>query len=694
MLRYVLHLLVVASFIVPLIVAPRSFIFPFIVPKVITFRIIVALMTAVGVLLLVAERKKIEWYKSPIIIAVMLFVLSFAFSTVVGTDPYHSFWDNHERMLGLFTILHYGLYFLVLTTVYTSWKEWRWILRGILVAGSIVMFIGVIQIFNPFYLLNQGSTRVASTLGNSIYVGGYGLFLFFTAVLLALHEKNIFWKIGEVCAGFLALVGILYSGSRGSILGLGTGILVALVAYVITLKQAPRLRYAIGGLLVVGALGAAFLYSSRHAQWVADIPALERTLNSGVSDTINSPRWIAWQIAWESWLDKPIFGWGPNNFFYAFNAFYHPKSLEYGYGETWFDNAHNIIMNTLAVQGIVGLLTYVGIFVVSWVMLIRGYRKGTVPLHIAIIGASFLVAHFVQNVTVFENPTSYLYFMLWLAMVNALSKSTSTGVQSVVPNGKSTASAYGRVSAGLASGVLGVALVFIFIFDIQPARANMAALQALMVAGDASEQSLVVVERVLQSHSPHVDDIRADLSRTLIQSVEGLMSKISPDIGNKMLGLAREALTVNIELHPLDIRNQLMLAQLEQTAARMNNDPKYLAAAEAALNMAIQNSPKRQQVIYALAWVKAQRGDVQGSVGLLQQALDEDPKIGESYWRLMFILKNVGMPEQANKVWALAQTNQVHFTDQEMGIINSLISTSTPATSKPATTPKTKAKTK
>src|SRR5690606_23008886 len=85
------------------------------------------------------------------------------------------------------------------------------------------------------------------------------------------------------------------------------------------------------------------LFINRKTDFVANIPAVGRLLNTDVSST--NTRVMAWGVAFEAWQEKPVFGWGPNNFYYAFNKYYKPQFLEYGFGETWFDNAHSVIMN-------------------------------------------------------------------------------------------------------------------------------------------------------------------------------------------------------------------------------------------------------------------------------------------------------------------------------------------------------------
>jgi O-antigen ligase len=216
------------------------------------------------------------------------------------------------------------------------------------------MFIGVLQKFNQNLLLNQGSDRVASTLGNAIYVGGYGLFLFFVSMLLASREKRFWLKLLYGGFSVLALFGLFFSGTRGSVLGILAGLSTVLIAYSFLLKSNPPLRRVAFYLIAFIVLLSGSLFIFRHNPIIANLPAVGRLLSTSLTNGSSDTRKIAWKIGIEGWQERPIFGWGPNNFFYAFNQFYNPRSLEFGYGETWFDNAHNIIINTLTVQGIFG----------------------------------------------------------------------------------------------------------------------------------------------------------------------------------------------------------------------------------------------------------------------------------------------------------------------------------------------------
>ena len=128
-LGIVIKWFIYATFFVPLLVVPTSFIFPFIVPKILLFRSLTEIIIALYVLLLLVNWQEYRPKFSFLTLAVLAFLLSFTVSTFFGTDSYHSFWDNHERMLGLFTVSHYIMYFFICAQIFKTWTEWKGALR-------------------------------------------------------------------------------------------------------------------------------------------------------------------------------------------------------------------------------------------------------------------------------------------------------------------------------------------------------------------------------------------------------------------------------------------------------------------------------------------------------------------------------------------------------------------------------------
>jgi len=632
----------------------------------------------------------INWHEykpkfSPLNIALSIFLLSFTVSTFVGVDWYHSFWDNHERMLGLFTILHYFAFYIVCGAVFKDWTDWKWALRMFVMAGSIVIFIGMLQRWvNPNLLLNQGSDRVSSTLGNPIYVSAYGLFLTFASLLLFAKEKDKIWKWVSAVMAVFGVLGILLGGSRGPLLGLCVGLAIMLCCYTLLLKDNPKTTNVLRIVSVVFILSLLVLFVFRHSNFVQNLPAIGRAFNTSLSDVENSARWIAWQNAIKAWKEMPIFGWGPNNYFYAFNKYYNPLSLNFGYGETWFDNAHNIILNTLAVQGLVGLLSYLAIFLVGVLSLIKAYKGKNVDIHLLVIGSAFLIGHLVQNVTVFEDPTSYLYLMFWLALISRMTYKLNLTPEQIK---KLTPAPDKNISAGLIITVGVMAIFLVFVCDIQPARANQMTLSALRELSTNPSLGLEAMKQALKFNSPHIDDIRSDLSRTAVQMVGGSYQNLGKDKSNEILSVTEDALLANITLHPLDIRNHLTLAQVGQLQAMVNNDVRYLSTSQMYLEKALALSQHRQQIIYSLANIDAQLGQVDVAESLLNGTISDNPKIAESYWRLAYIYKITGKMDQALKMLNEAQKNGVVFVGQDQDMVNQILA---PA---PTTTAAVKAKT-
>lgn len=668
-MQKIIRWLTIATFIVPLIVVPSQFIFPFIVPKILVFRTLVLCMLGVFVIAAAREREvyRIKW--SAITIALGLFLLSFFLSTFFGTDWYHSFWDNHERMLGLFTIIHYVLYYGMVSTAIRGMDEWKMLLRYFVGAASMVMIIGIMQKINPQFLLNNGNERVSATLGNAIYLGGYGLFTCFMSLLLFLSEQKNNWRWYEVATGILGFVGMIISGTRGSFVGFLIGLFVALGIYVVTLpKEAKqwRVRFLsiVAGFLVI--VGILFAFRTQPA--VQNLPIVGSLLNTTLGGTVGT-RLMAWQIAIEAWRTYPIVGWGPNNFFYAFDLYYKPEFLEHGWGETWFDNAHNIIMNTLAVQGTLGLLTYLGLFVVVVWALVTMWRQQKLPRHVVSVGIGFLVAHLVQNIFVFENPTSYLFFMFFLAMINSL---VVYGQAPSIPAKTSQT----NVSTAWRWAIGGVIVLLIFVTDINPARANnntLAALRALYT----NTNPIDAYNQVQSIATPHIDDIRNDFARTVTEVLPQYVSAGNREEAMSLILLAISELEKNRKLHPYDLRVHISEAQLDQLNYQYFRSVDSMFDAEKVLDDALTKSPERQQIHYMLSSVKLAVGKPDEAIKIMRHSVDIDPKIAEGWWRLVYVLKMGNHLDEAKKVAQEATQKGIIFDGTGQSIINDVLGVTT-----------------
>jgi hypothetical protein len=298
--------------------------------------------------------------------------------------------------------------------------------------------------------------------------------------------------------------------------------------------------------------------------------------------------------------------------------------------------------------------------------------------HIVVIGIAFLVAHLVQNVTVFENPTSYLYFMFWLAMAGSLSIKREEPINLGTKNNgspKATGNIFPDKTIGTGAIVTTglVVLLLIFIFEIQPARANMKTLDALKYLSHQPIQGIEAMKFALAFNAPHIDDIRSDLTRTAAQVLSSGDNKLGKDKSMELLSISIEALQANVLLHPYDIRNYLVLSQLGQVGYSLTNDTAFIGMYGDNLERALSYSPKRQQIIYNLANFYLQIGRTDEAVKALAQTIEDDPKISEGYWRLAYMYRLVGQMDKAIETLKLAEENGVVFTEAERATIAQIL---------------------
>lgn len=653
-----IKVLIGATFLVPLVMVPSSFIFPFIVPKILLFRsLVMALLALFVVLFAVNWRSYVHTWKQPVSIAVGLFFLSLLLSTFIGVDWYRSFWDNHERMLGLFTITHYILLYFVATAVLKE-KDWIHLLRFFLLSGAVVMGIALLQKINPQLLLNRGATRVTSTLGNTIYVAGYGLFLLFTGYWLYTKERIKGWRIYALVGSFSGLCGLFASGTRGAFIGLAAGLLVLLISYAIAFKENKKLRQSVLILLLLGVIVSGLLLIFRQTSFVQSIPAIGRLANTSISEGTASTRIKAWGIAVDAWKERPVFGWGPNNYYFAFNKYYRAEFLTHGWKETWFDNAHNIVMNTLAVQGVVGIVVYLGLFVVAILLLWRAFREQRLDGHTVSIASAFLVAHLVQNVFVFENPTSYLYFFFFLAFINHM----------VMPR-REEATSDRHPSTGLLITASLIVLLCIYVFNINPAKANMSAFKTIQNIYRLQKDIPAQYAATVSIPTPHVDDIRNDVARIIGTSANTVLQSGNAEYAKELLTLGYDELEKNKSLHPLDIRVHLNQAQLAQQRTQLFNDPNGFIDAERILEEALTLSPERQQLQFLLSFVKLGLGKGDEAIALVEDARDNEPRVQEAWWRLAVLHQTLGDVPAAKEVIAEAEEAGIVFSAEGLQAI-------------------------
>jgi O-antigen ligase/tetratricopeptide (TPR) repeat protein len=396
---------------------PASSFFPFITGKNFAFRIIVELVLLLYVILALRE-PKYRPRSAPLFWSVLAFVVWMGIATITSVDPIKSFWSNFERMDGYITVIHMLALFIVAGAMLTAEKWWNAFFRISVAAGTLQGLYALSQLLHWLPISSQSGTRVDTSFGNAIYVAVFMLFTIFITLYLLIRDRRsvglqVFYGISLVLQ-FLAL---FYSQTRGALLGVILGLVVMgiYIAWRAVGTEWRTMRVWSFGLLGVLVIMAGLFLGLRNTSFVRSSSTLNRIASISVTDRTTQARFILWKdMAIPGAMEKPIFGWGQENFNYVFNKYYQPNMWDQ---EQWFDRTHNEFLDWLVAGGIPAFLLYISFFVLAVWAIVRSDLS--VPEQAAFLG--LLTAYGFSNLTVFHDLMSFAYFFLILAFAYGLS---------------------------------------------------------------------------------------------------------------------------------------------------------------------------------------------------------------------------------------------------------------------------------
>lgn len=637
-LTKIISCLTVVLFFLPCVLYGDSS-FPFIGMKVVWLQVFAILIFALYLILVLFYWKKYRPRFGWLGLAIFLFYVSIFLASVFGVDFRRSFWDRYERMTGLFAMLHYGVLFLVWRSVLDK-EQWYGLWRWFAGIGSIVLFIAVIQVMDPKFLLNLGSARVGSTLGNPIYVAGFCLFTFFSSLVLWLRTKSKFkwWWLFEAV---LSIVVLIATQTRGDLLGLWAGLIFLCVVLLVnkeTRNKYKKITIAFASVLVMVPL---VLVLIARIPSVSSIPAIGRfTLN----DVDTNSRLAYWKMSVEGWKEKKWFGWGWENYFDMANKYYNPEIFKYD--REWIDNAHNVIFNNLATIGVAGSAAYLLVYFFIFYSLFKNYgRKDPDQRLASVLLASFFIAHFVQNLFIFENLSSYLFFFWLLAGVDimAIGASGGSAPASSPPGffqkigGNKLVRFIGRcVRLVLIFFIVCATAIILYKYTYIPAKADYINTQAVKTAMVDFKSAMDIHRQAIAiAANPHRPEIAYNFSDFILTWLDNHQdfpfSKYRP-LSQDMYVFGVRAMQSYLSDYPKDARAGSILALAYQDGYTFWQNPGYLDTAEQEYRIMLSYDPHQETLLYGLARVKMMQSQDDQAIKIIQSVIDEAPDIPDSYW--------------------------------------------------------------
>lgn len=594
-------------FVVPFLpfVITSSMFFPFISGKNFLFR---ALMEIVAGLWIVLALRDSAYRPRPsvLLFSLLAFLSVVGLADLLGVYPHKSFWSNIERMEGYIGLFHLFLFFLVGTSVLTPLLWRRFFLTSI--GASVLMALYTFLQLGGAVVINQGGVRIDGTLGNATYLAGYMLMhLFITLYLLLRRETQRLLRVALGIALLFQAIVLYYTATRGALIAaLGGALLFALLVVVFG-KEHRRLRAMSLGIIAAVVLLVGTFFALKDTSLVRDSQVLSRFASLTAQGGLLS-RTLVWNMALKGAAERPILGWGQENFNYVFNKNYDPKLYAQ---EAWFDRVHNIFLDWLIAAGALGLIAYLSLYAAGAYLL---WRRGS-PFTLLEKSAfsAFFASYLFHNLFVFDNLISYVLFFAVLGYLHARSTEEKAPLFEYKIPGALFQNAIIAAVAIVVAGSL-------YVYNIRPVRAA----QELIVAisGRLTNQA-DVLER-FRSALAYDTLANSEIREQLIQYANNLAPTNAPlDAKQAFYTAARAEALKEIAETPEDARARLSFVTLLSSFQQYAEELQQLAIAE-------KLTPRKQPVLFEEGTVYLNTKQYAKAREVFKEAFELEPRFDDA----------------------------------------------------------------
>lgn len=651
-----------AFLISPVIFIPDKF------AKAVVFRLIVEIMFIGGVFLLAKHSRLSRANFGPVAFTVAAFFIAALLAAFFSLQPFTSWWGESIRSEGFFLTIHLVLFFFLLALA-ADWPAWRKIFSVFgLVAGAAGVFV-TLQVLFPSLLnepfLNSMGSRPSGTLGNPANLAGFMIIWFFVTAGLCLTEKNKDLKIAFTFAALFQFLAIVFSETRAVFLGLLVGGWWFLFFY----PGIARRRQAALGILSTLALAAILIFSqvAINAQIQEISPKFGRLTNFNLGDDTIRSRFMAWGTAISGFKDRPIFGYGPENFSIMFDTHYNPAFSTFTFAETWWDRSHNIFIDIGIPLGGVGLAAYLAMILTAFYVIRQkkielagvGNQNSGLDSKIfyhALLAA--LIAYFTQNLFNFDTVNSWMAFFLILAFAEFTSRKKHPEWPEIKINFE-----------GLnAARKIAIIIVILFVIaaawktNIQPFFANWRSNEALKFINEGTFIQLNdAYNRLFQNPTLHDNSLNNQFAAAVLFYAKPLREE-NPAMFKETLLKVAGRLDQNIARQPYATKLYLDQANLYIHLGGL--DP---AAAEKALpyvKKAWEISPGRQITLNAWAKILIIQNKNREAMEKLEQSALINPFYPETFWWLGITNTYEGQFENGERYFDIAESKGFKINDE------------------------------
>lgn len=687
-LPIIIRTLLIATALTSLILSNASM-YSLVFPKIVFYRVLIelALVLAIIYLLLMPKQdfKKIITdfvslirgvMRKPLFVFLLLFFISIILSTLFAENIYRAFWGDLERGIGFFGFLHFFV-FLILSLIFFNKKEWEYYFKTSVLVGLLLIGYAFLQYFGLSFLFLKPAqqSRPESLIGNSSFLATHLILLATFAGALMLqsfnelkkikNKLNYFWLSLYFVTLILSFLTIFITGTRGAVLGIGFGIFALFVYFAIRRGENRFVRITSFVVIASVLLGSSIFWLTRSNDIWQNIPGLNRLAKTelfDVNDASTQFRLITWKLSYEAFKEKPLFGWGPENYLNAYEKHYDPTYALYG--EAWLDRAHNTFFDFLVMQGIIGVFAYYGL-IVSLLYLV--FKKLSLSSHSFYLGGVFgagIIAYVIQDLFVFDQIVSYsLFFALVGYVIYLQNENQASHHLNLTGHIKTN---HLIVLKGILFIIILASTYSIYAYNFYPYYQGKLFKKSPGISQNAYEVE-AAIKKATTPYNFAQFNIRSQGIDTIFMEQyfdnEKFVSnpKFRP-IGTTLITKMAEL----VDKEPYDVRANIRLAEMLEAFSKGLTEAEIVETqiyekSEKLIRDALLRAPHRQEMYYQLSFILSAQKKYNEAIIEAQKGIDLEPRVARSHYHLGLVLALAGRNKEAQSAIAKAEELAPNF---------------------------------
>jgi len=619
-MKKVINLLIYLVLILPALVFSPWQINSFELPKNAFFLIVISWVTLLYLIYKGIKKPDDLNNEQKIIIGASLALIILKFiSLLFSPNKDLSFWGSFIRQEGFITNFFLIVFFLILIRFLTEFKQIKNYSLAICSVSGFISLYGVLQKFKIDFLSWEDNAyiRIASTLGNPLFLSSFLLFTIFYSLYCLKVFSNLYLKLAIGLSLILQLLALFFTASSSSYLALIGIILFGLIIYFW-----PKKKIVSVSILSLGIIGVVLV--TLILVGVINFQPINKVLaDFSPQNQSNLQRLLVWDSAYRAFLIKPIFGWGNELFSNAFD--YTKNTTLLPPLESNYDRAHNIILDIAVSEGILVLMAFLFIIIFSLYTSIKKYFANKNIIYL--LTGSLIIGFMINFCFTFPGINNYILLYFTLALIF------------FQPQDESTDNETFNFSIGAIGLIILLMLNWLF---IKPVLADLL-FKKNLTETDGLKKASLMAKAI--SYWPY-KEYKIELFKLETQ-IMGQLAKSNPQLANSHQQKNQLIVDDLLKKYPNNYTVNLLAAKHYSTINQIKMNEYF--------NSAITLAPKRQDIYWYWGDLFLNSTKPELAIDKYQQAINIDPAQAYPYFKMSELYTKLKNQDKANDYLKQAQ---------------------------------------